>query len=182
MLWLVPSRADTQDRAPVAHLVNGRRHLRQYRRMPEGIAHDQSPDLHAACHLGQGRQHSPAFPNSPGAAHQDYDRRNGQEARYYQNHPPQPAARPTGSNHTNACCSRGRSPGKPSAQSSRLAQSNQTTRAFKTRRGANISENKSTTRDCRGLVLFRRCNLVFRVLLMTKKAVTAATPATATAG
>ncbi len=66
ILWLVPSRADTQDQAPVAHLVQGRRHLRQDRRMAEGIAHHQRADLHTPGRFGQRRQHGPAFPDSPG--------------------------------------------------------------------------------------------------------------------
>jgi hypothetical protein len=65
-LRLVPSRADPQDQAPVAHLVGGRRHFRQDRRMAEGIAQHQRADLHALCRFGQRRQHGPAFPNAPG--------------------------------------------------------------------------------------------------------------------
>src|SRR5713101_10433 len=65
ILWLVPSRADTQDQASVAHLVKGRRHLRQDRRMPEGVASHQGADLHPTGRLGHRRQHRPAFPDSP---------------------------------------------------------------------------------------------------------------------
>ena len=66
ILRLVPSRADTQDQAPVAHLVGGRGHLRQDRRVAEGIAYHKRADLHALCRFGQRRQDGPAFPDSPG--------------------------------------------------------------------------------------------------------------------
>ena len=49
ILRLVPSRADTQDQTPVTHLVDGRRHFRQDRRIAEGIARHQRADLHALC-------------------------------------------------------------------------------------------------------------------------------------
>src|SRR5260370_27596750 len=66
ILRLVPACADTQDQAPTAHLVGGRRHFRQDRRMAKGIAQHQRADLHALGRFGQGRQDGPAFPNSPG--------------------------------------------------------------------------------------------------------------------
>ncbi len=66
ILRLVPSRADPQDQAPVAHLVGSRRHFRQDRRMAEGIAQHQCADLHALGRFGQRREHGPAFPNAPG--------------------------------------------------------------------------------------------------------------------
>src|SRR5687767_701518 len=66
ILWLVPSRADTQDQAPLAHLVNSRRHFRQDGWMAEGIARDQRAEFHAVCRFCQRGQHGPAFPNSTG--------------------------------------------------------------------------------------------------------------------
>ena len=47
VLRLVPARADPQDQASTAHLVEGRRHFRQDGRMAEGIAQHQRADLHA---------------------------------------------------------------------------------------------------------------------------------------
>jgi hypothetical protein len=58
--------AQTQDQAPVAHLVEGRRHLRQDGRMAEGIDQDQRAQLHSLGRFGQGREHRPAFPHAPG--------------------------------------------------------------------------------------------------------------------
>src|SRR2546426_6453130 len=64
ILRLVPSRAYTQDQAPVAHLVNGRRHFRQDCWIAEGIARHQRTDHYPLCGFGQRRQHCPAFPDS----------------------------------------------------------------------------------------------------------------------
>src|SRR5436853_3567596 len=65
ILRFVPARADTQDQAPVAHLVDRRRHFRQDRGSAEGIACHECADLYALCRFGQGREHGPAFPDSP---------------------------------------------------------------------------------------------------------------------
>jgi len=66
VLRLVPARADAQDQAPVAHLVEGGGHLRQDRRIAEGIAEHQGTDLHPLCRFGQRGQHGPALPDPCG--------------------------------------------------------------------------------------------------------------------
>jgi ATPase subunit of ABC transporter with duplicated ATPase domains len=66
VLRLVPARADAQDQAPVAHLVEGGGHLRQDRRIAEGIAEHQGADLHPLCRFGQRGQHGPALPDPRG--------------------------------------------------------------------------------------------------------------------
>lgn len=65
VLRLVPSCADAQDQAPAADFVGGRRHLRQDRRIAEGIAQHQHADLHAPGRLSERGQHGPGFPYSP---------------------------------------------------------------------------------------------------------------------
>jgi len=64
VLRFVPASADTQDQPPLAHLVGGRRHLRQDRRIAERVAHHQRADLNLPCRLGQRSQHCPALPHS----------------------------------------------------------------------------------------------------------------------
>src|SRR6266567_731905 len=50
----------------MAYLVNGGGHFRQYCRVAEGVACDQSADLDAVCCFGQRCQHGPALPDSTG--------------------------------------------------------------------------------------------------------------------
>jgi ATPase subunit of ABC transporter with duplicated ATPase domains len=66
VLRLVPARADAQDQAPVAHLVEGGGHLCQDRRIAEGIAEHQGADLHPLCRFRQRGQHGPALPDPCG--------------------------------------------------------------------------------------------------------------------
>jgi len=66
VLRLVPARADAQDQAPVAHLVEGGGHLREDRRITEGIAEHQGADLHPVCRFRQRGQHGPALPDPRG--------------------------------------------------------------------------------------------------------------------
>jgi ATPase subunit of ABC transporter with duplicated ATPase domains len=66
VLRLVPASADAQDQAPVAHLVEGGGHLRQDRRIAEGVAEHQGTDLHPLCRFRQRGQHGPALPDPCG--------------------------------------------------------------------------------------------------------------------
>src|SRR5215510_16618181 len=66
ILRLVPSRADAQDQAPMAHLIDGRRHFRQDGWMAEGVACNQRAEFHVLGRFCQRCQHRPAFPNSTG--------------------------------------------------------------------------------------------------------------------
>src|SRR5436190_8788382 len=48
----------------MAHLIRGRRHLREDRRVAERCGRDERPDLHTSRRFRQRRQHRPAFPDA----------------------------------------------------------------------------------------------------------------------
>src|SRR5437667_5250869 len=66
VFWLVPSRANAEDKPAVADLVDCCRHLCQDGRVAEGVARYQRADLDPLCRFCQCRQHGPALPDSPG--------------------------------------------------------------------------------------------------------------------
>jgi hypothetical protein len=64
VLGLVPARADPQDKAAAADLVERVRHLRQHRRIAERVAEHQRAKLDALSSLGQRREHRPTLPDA----------------------------------------------------------------------------------------------------------------------
>ena len=62
VLHLVVSRADPQNQAPTADLIDGVGHLGQQRRVAETHAQHQITELDRPGAGGQGRQHRPGFP------------------------------------------------------------------------------------------------------------------------